>query len=227
MRLFVVIFPLIVLGAPALAEEPRIVSVVGRSMAHVEPDTASIELGVLVRGTKLASVKDETNRRIGEVMDALKSVGLADDALRTSQMNLSLKLPRESKIREEPRFEMYRQVSVHVSDLSLLGAILEKAIEAGANQIDGIRYSTSTEMKLKERLLDEAIENAKVQAERLAKGFGARLGKVIEIQSDRGGSTSELSLVISTTADPFGGETFRPGRIKIERSVSVDFDLDD
>jgi len=226
MRYFVVFF-LLVLATPVLSQEPRTVSVVGRGSARVEPDTASSELGVRVRGTDLAAVKEETNRRIGGIIQALKSLGLNDDALSTSQIDLSLEMPRQSGKQEAPRFEMYRQVRVQVTDLSLLGSILEAAIDAGSNEIRGIRYSTSKEKELKERLLGEAIKHAKAQAERLAGGFGAKLGKVIRIQSDRGGALSSVSLVVSTTSDPFGGEEYRPGEIDVERSVSVVFELVD
>ncbi|MEL6106971.1 MAG: SIMPL domain-containing protein [Planctomycetota bacterium] len=218
---------LVVMAVPTFGQGTRTVSVEGRSVSQVEPDTASTELGVLLRGPDLAAVKEETNRRIAAVMKTLKLLGLDDEALRTSQIDLSVKLPRGSKTQLGPQFELYRQVSVEVDDLSLLGTILEKAIDAGSNQISGVRYSTSKEPDLKEKLLSEAIEKAKAQAERLAKGFGAKLGRVVSIQSDRGGSAAKLSLIISSTADPFDGGEYRPGPIEIERSVSVVFELVD
>ncbi len=227
MKYIAVVLSLVAFAAPASTQEPRTVSVEGRSSTQVDPDVASTELGVLVRGANLEDVKNQTNQRIGTIFKELRSLGLEEDALRMSQIDLSLESPSDIAKEQVTRFEMYRQIRVDVTDLELLGAILDKAINAGSNQISGIYYGSSKEKEIKDKLLAEAIENAKAQAEQLAKGFGARLGKVVRIQSDRGGATANLSLVISTTSNPFGGETYKPGRIEIERSVSVVFELVD
>jgi len=114
------------------AQEHRTVSVSGMSKTLVEPDIASMEFGVLVRGADLSSVKEESNRKIGAIVKALKHFPLEEDAIRTSQVDLSVNIRRESGAEEVPMYEMYRQVNIRLDDLSLLGAVIDGCIGAGA-----------------------------------------------------------------------------------------------
>lgn len=209
---------------PALAET-RTVSVFGRSTTDVVPDVATIDFGVVTQGRELTKVKEATNQSISNIRQSLRKLGIPEKAVSTSQIELTVRSQSKSKD-EGMRFEMYRQVRVRLEDLSMLGKVIDGAIAAGCNRIRGIRYSSSQADQIMKKLLQEAIADAKEQAEQLAEGFNTRLGSVVSIRSDRGGgSIDDLSLVISTKSDPFDGESYRPGVMEFERSVSAVFEL--
>ena len=89
--------------------------------------------------------------------------------------------------------------------------------------MEEIELSSSKEREIRDKTLGQAIENAKQQAARLAEGFGAKVGKVLTIETGEG----TFGALYSMSAPTFGEATFQPGRISIESELSVVFELTD
>jgi uncharacterized protein YggE len=78
-------------------------------------------------------------------------------------------------------------VQARVEDLQSIGAILDAAIEAGGNRIDGINFEISDSAQVMREAREAAWQDALQKAEQLAELAGAELGEVLNINaSDQG-----------------------------------------
>ena len=67
-----------------------------------------------------------------------------------------------------------RQVEIELHDLERLGTLLERAVSAGANQVGGARLDSSRRKELEREALALAVEDARLDAEALARASGTQ-----------------------------------------------------
>src|ERR1700687_5706940 len=72
-------------------------------------------------------------------------------------------------------------VRVTVRQIDQVGAVLDAAVAAGANQIYGITFGLNDSEPLLAQARDKAILNAKAKAEAMAKTAGIKLVKIVNI----------------------------------------------
>ncbi len=207
----------------ASAEERRTVSVNGHGETQVEPDIATVEMGTFIFEADLLKGKQEADAKIASLLGTFKTLGVASEDIRTTQLYVK---PKYKDIEDQWQFvgyEITRSITVTLRDLTKLNELLDKSIKAGANRLEEIELSSSKEREIRDTTLGQAIENAKQHAARLAEGFGAKVGKVLTIET--GGGT--FGAVYSMSAPAFGEATFQPGRIRIESELNVVFEITD
>jgi len=215
-----------VLAASSLAaEDRRTVSVGGHGELEVEPDVATVSMGIFVFDADLAKAKREADGKIAALLETFGKMGIEPGDIRTTKLYVNPKYKDVDDKWQFVGYEITRSVTVTLRKMKELNDLLDKSIEAGANRLKEVHLSSSREKELKEEALALAMANAKQNAERLASGFGAKVGKVVSIEM--GGRDPFGTVMYSMSAPAFGRATFQPGRIKIDNDVHAVFELTD
>ncbi|MFN7842158.1 MAG: SIMPL domain-containing protein [Pirellula sp.] len=211
----------VTLMLPAFAQSQRTVSVTGNAETEVMPDIAVIRLAIETVDASIANAKSKTDAAVVEFSKTLQQLGLKSENIIRSSLRIGKQYPDDEDYSKFV-FNATRTISIK-AEVSEVAKILDKAIATGVNEVEGIEYAISDDSKIRQKLLGEAIENAKEQAGFLAKAFDAKLGKVQRITSDRfGGST--LSLLMRAPVEA-NDTAYTPDPIKVSRSVDVVFEL--
>jgi uncharacterized protein len=113
-------------------------------------------------------------------------------------------------------------VTVEVNSDNLAGVVIDKAVEAGATNVNGVTFFVSEENqeKLRDNLLAEASKNAKHKAEIVAEALGV---EITGVQSANIYDTSFPVFYREAYADK--GIVLPPGEQTINSNVSVAFTL--
>lgn len=175
----------LVAAMPAHSEEtkmPRVISLSGHGEVRQVPDSAYVISGVLSQGTTAAEALAANTTAMNTLFAALKEAGIADKDVQTSNF---LVQPRynfqENKAPELVGYDVSNNVTVRIRKLGDLGLLLDKLVQAGSNQINGIGFEVSEPMAA----LDEARKLATADATRKAKiyaeALGVALGPVMSI----------------------------------------------
>lgn len=181
------------LAAPAHAQEPAraTLTVVGEGEAAAAPDMATFSTGVVASGKTAEEALAANSKTMGELIAALKALGIEDRDIATSNFSISPHYSQPSQnSREAPRlvgFEVRNTVSVKVRDLARLGPLLDRMVQAGANQAGGLRFGLADSSALEEQARIAAVKDAQAQAKTLAEAAGMRLLRVRRIAPERGG----------------------------------------
>jgi uncharacterized protein len=179
-----------ILAAPAMAEElksPRVLSVAGHGEVRAAPTMATVSLGVFKNAMTAKDALAANTEAMTALFAALRAAGIADADMQTSNFSVS---PRyDYRTDNQPvanGFDVSNNVTVVVRKLDLLGGILDAAVTAGANQINGVTFS----IEKPEAAMDEARKLAVADARRKAEVYGqasrVTLGDVLSISE--GGS---------------------------------------
>jgi len=189
------------------------ISVSGSGEAKGKPDIARANLGVEVRAATVEQASAEANSRMAAVMNALKQAGIAQGDLRTHNYSINFeqepvhpptpmpepargkeKLSAESAasapaVAQAPRgfYRVSNMVEVTIRDLTQVGQILERATEAGANNVWGISFELEDPYTLRAQARAQAVERAKHSAAELARLSGVELGPVVAVSENEGG----------------------------------------
>lgn len=192
----------------------RTITVVGRGEVSVKPDVAHTNVGVEITSPTVAAAITEARSRMNAVLDALKKLGIADKDIQTSNFSISFERQQQPQPMMETApggtvtntvagvYHVSNMVSVTIRDLDKVGAVLDAAIEAGANNIWGVNFSLDNTNAPEAQAREQAITDAKARAEALAKLTGVTVGDVMAISEVVSGGPVP---VFSAAKEGFGG----------------------
>ena len=179
--------------APAAAATPvpgggaaRTVSVGGEGTVTVQPDLAHVVIGVVTTDADLARAQGENASRMAALLDRLKALGIEEKDLQTVGYNISPQHGRNGG--QVTGYAVSNAVRATVRDRGRLGATLDAASAAGANQVQGISFDLANKDDALRRAREAAVADARVKAEQYARLVGAQLGVPVAIteQSNSG-----------------------------------------
>lgn len=161
------------------------VTVSGSGEVRVAPDEAVVRVGVLAEHEDAAETQDRANRIARGILDGVSELGVPEEAVQTSRLVLSpvYEQPRPQQRPAEPRIVAYRAtnvVSVRLEDLTRIGPVIDAAIEAGANRVEGVDFRLRDDREARETALTRAVEEARGKAATIAAALGVELGPVLE-----------------------------------------------
>jgi uncharacterized protein YggE len=81
-------------------------------------------------------------------------------------------------------YRVVNSVSITVTDIARLGAILDRVVSLGSNKIGGISFSIAETEKLTDAARKKAMADARRKAEIYAGEAGAELGEVMSISEN-------------------------------------------
>jgi uncharacterized protein YggE len=205
----------------ASADAPGI-SVVGRGIVNASPDVALVDLGVEVVNTDANEAFGENTTRMNAVMDVLEEMDVQEQDIQTIHYSMWIEqvYDRDGQPTGETRYHVIHQVRVRVRDLDATGELMQKVLEAGANNVGGMTFSVADSEALQKDAREKALANAKAKAEQLASSLGVQLGpprQVIEL----GGQFMPVPMYVVEGVGGGGGVPVSGG----EFSVAVDIQL--
>jgi hypothetical protein len=114
-------------------------------------------------------------------------------------------------------------VRVTISDVSRAAAVVEAAVQAGANQMYGIQFSLSSPGEYDTQVREAAVANARERANGLARAAGRGLGDAVEITEIIGGGPGPA---FESRAMGLGGGPVQPGGVEYSARVQATFELE-
>jgi uncharacterized protein YggE len=232
-RLFLVPAALALLSSTALAEEarPRTVSVSGSGEVSAEPDLARVTLGIEARRPTLAEARAEVTATVDRVLKLTRDLRIDPKLVNATRVQVQPEYNWNPKDRKRTLlgYIVSRQVQVELRDLEQLGLLLERAIDAGANQVGDPMLDSSRRKELEREAMTKAVEDARLNAETLARAAGAKLGSIRTLNGGASGPPIPMYRVHAAMADsaaPAPPEaTYVAGEMKFNANASVEYDL--
>ncbi|MDP9367776.1 MAG: SIMPL domain-containing protein [Chloroflexota bacterium] len=162
-------------------QEPSSLSVGGHGSVRLEPDAASIVLGVDIIDTTLSGAQAQATERMNDILEAVTKAGIAEEDVQT--VNYSVNLVRDYDNEGRPtqviEYQVSNQVSIKVRDLDRLGTLLDAVVTAGANNVYGISFVVDDPSEAASQARRLAVQDARAKAEEMAAEVGMRVGRVL------------------------------------------------
>ncbi len=112
-----------------------------------------------------------------------------------------------------------------VRDISRLGALIDKAVDAGANAIYGIAYGENDPSALLDKARPLAVADAKRKAEIYAKAGGAAVGRLMELSEQIGAQPAQFAKRAYVQNAGAAPTPIEAGQDRLTVTVSARFEL--
>ena len=161
------------------------VSVTGDSIVQAQPDTAILTISVVTQGRTALGAQQENANRSDAVVRALKSAAGAGAEIKTSGYSLQpMRVYKEGQPPTINGYEARNSVTVIMSDLTKVGAVIDASAQAGSNDVAGISFTLRKDRPARDQALAEATREALSKAQVLATALGGRLVRIVEVQEE-------------------------------------------
>ena len=215
-------------AGPALADPedgmPPTIAVSGVGVVDVPPDRVEITFGVTTNAAAAPDALSENTARCEKVAAVLRDLGMGKDEVRTNQFSIS---PMHGRGYEGPitGYSVSNTLTVRTAKIDMAGTIVQRAVEAGANQFHGLSFTLS-EPKGRAEAIDRATRSARADAEAVARAAGVRLGAVrrLTVDGSTPGPRPMFRMAASAAMSPAAPE-FAPGDVAVSATVTIEFDI--
>ena len=208
------------------SEEMHVIQLSGSGELTLVPDTASITLGVNVRGDELSALQTATDSAVSNILARLRALGIEDKNLAATYIRISPRY-RYDKAQQQSvanGYEVSRDINVTVHDLTLLSQVMSEASSAGINIVSPPQLSSSKREETYLKALDLAVHQATQRAQVLADAANVDLGPVIRMRTQQQSYRPERTPMVMRAMAPDSPEaTYQPGELVISASVDIDF----
>ena len=211
------------------AAETRI-AVNGTGETRVSADTAVISLGVSARDRDVLQAQQKVNEAIAKIRQALLDNGVEEKNINTDYMSIYAIYDYNEDVEKVQAYNASTTLAVKVTDMEIVGKVIDEAFAAGANTLTGISFSASDTDKARDESLKAAVAEARAKAEVLAEASGMKItgietiseGNVISYDNTVGNFSAKLAGA-EAAMDTGYGTMVQAAKLIVSATVTISF----
>lgn len=212
-------------------EQPPAVTVTATGQVEREPDRAVVQLAVEREAPTAEEAMGAASAAMEQVLAAVRGEGIPGERSRTTGLQLRPVYRHDrDRPQEQPRivgYSAYNAVRVTVDELVRTGQVIDAALGAGANRVDGVFFELRDAAAARAAALEDAVARARSEAETLAAALGHRLGPVLDVRTTaepiRPLAVPMARMDVEVAAAP---PPVEPGLLDVRADVIIVFRLD-
>ncbi len=222
-------------STPPIEAPPRpapAIVVQGTAEVRVEPDVATVRLGIVAQGPTAQAAQERANRAAAAILAAVHALGVPASRVQTSGLSLSPLYPENPRQPDqEPKIIGYQATDVVAVRLDSVdsnvavgevGKVIDAGLQAGANRVDGVDFGLRDEGPAQARALAGAVAQARRKAEAIAGALDAHLGEVLAAEEGGGEVTPRFAAQSFLAAKVAGAATpVAAGEIAVSATVTL------
>jgi len=194
----------------------RSVTTAGHGVVTVVPDEATIDAGVRSAAATAAQALSDNAAAMTRVIAAVKQVGVK--SIQTQEVSLY----PQTNARGHVTGYVAQNTVTATGSIANAGRLIDAAVGAGANTVDGPTLGVSVQSALYRLALQRAVDDAKAKAKALAKAGGFGVGRIITVSEQ---STETPITFAATAAGKAPATPVEAGTQDVTADVQVTFAL--
>lgn len=200
----------------------------GEAIVKVKPDRAEVSISVVTLSPSAQEAASGNAAQTSQVLDAVKKTIESAGEIKTTAYAIS---PQYQYTNGRPPkltgYQASNTVLVIVNNLSLLGKVIDTAINGGANTINTISFGLKDDNPARTQALAEATLKARSSAEAIAKALNVKAGGVFQAETSEPPGFRPLrqfvpNQAMASAASPTPIES---GELDIRASVTVTLEI--
>lgn len=215
-----------------IAETAPVVTLNVTETVEAAPDIATVGTGVQTRAPTAAQAMRDNAGKMTSLVAALTKAGIDKKDIQTSGINLNAQYDYSNRdgTQSEPRFlgyEASNQLTVKLRDIKQVGALLDKMVAAGANNISGPSFSIDDPSPMLTQARGTALKSAKSQADFYAQAAGYRQARLLSIsESNSGGQPPRPMMAAERFKADAASTPVEPGQVSSAVTLTVQYALE-
>lgn len=216
------------------APAPRSISVTGTAEIKTAPDELTVTVGADAFAAEPDAAREASSKTMHALLDVARANKVDPKDVCTEGMSLQVRYDSYEK-HHVSGYDAHNTLVLVLHDSEQVERVLTELGKAGANRIDGVAYGSTRVVELRKEARLTAVAAARDKAQAMAAALGQKVGhplRVDEEPQDPSGyrGLNAYSLGNASTANETRatvGETMATGKIRVQSSVAVTFELVD
>ena len=228
-KLFAILLALALTCVASCALADTKITVSGSGNTQVPADTAIVTLGISARDKDVLKAQQKANETIAAIRAVLAENGVAPEDINTGYLNIYAIYDYSSDMEEISAYNANSTLAIRLSDMTVVGQVIDLAFGAGANMLNGIEFSASDTDEARASALKEAVRDARAKAEILAEAAGLKITG-IEVISEGATYSYDSGLnnfrkEVAAAEDAASGSTtvVQAAKLQVSATVTVSF----
>ena len=201
------------------------ITVTGEGVVDGVPDVATLSLGVTTMGDTAAAAMAANSASLSAVMARLTAAGIGERDMQTTNLSINPNWTGydNGQAQRITGYTASNQLTVRIRALDTLGAVLDAAIQDGANTLNGLTFGLSEPRPAMDEARRAAVADARARATLLVESAGAQLGRIVSITE--GGGYSQPAPMFRQSADSMGAVPVAAGEVATTATVTMVFEI--
>lgn len=215
----------------AFAQETRTISVDGTSVIKAMPDRATVNISIESTAKDAKEASAQNAIVMNKIQKDIMALAITKDNIKTTNYNLYPLYNRKDNGRQEiTGYSVSNQITVTVDNIDIVGNVIDTAINAGANSVNSVEFSLKDPQSYKDKVLVQAINDAKRKADIIAKTLGKNVVNVVSVNSNNSYIEARTfnSMMYAKAADSAAVGASSPiqaGDISVKANISIVFEI--
>lgn len=206
----------------ASAQEPPapaqgFVTITGEGVSTVIPELALVRLSVVTESASARKAFEESAMRVAVVVERMVSAGVPQSQIKTERFQVA-----PARKGEGATFQVKHVLSARVRGLTRLGELLERAGQAGANEVSGPEFPVDEAAPAIKEARQRAAKDAEDKARAYAQTLGIRLGRIVSVNEGDGRTRVDRP----QGEDQAGALPIEIGRNEVRARVTVVWEIE-
>ena len=206
----------------AQAPMARRIQAVGTASITIQPDQVRISVGVTTTAATAQDAAAQNSTQVAAVIKAVTALVGSKGSIKTTSYSISPVYRTTNGQSQLAGSSANNTIQVSVNDLTIIGQVIDTAVQAGATNDGSPQFTLQDPEPVRQQALAAAAKQARSDANAIASGLGASVGRVIDAQE--GASYTPLRDT-NVTAGAAPTTPIQPGALEISATVTITAEL--
>lgn len=208
--------------AEASAPTPATITVTGTGQLNLPPTEANVVLGTQVQAGSAETALSEEGTRMNRILAALARVPVPRSDIETQGYSIE---PDQNQSGNVTGFTVNDTLSITLTKPSLVALVLDRAVAAGANQVQGVNFTGPGSSDGERRAEALALSNAHAQAMAAAAHLGMTVGAVRSVNLEPSSGPAVMMGAFYHAALTAAPAIVPPSSVTVSSTVDVTYAL--
>lgn len=194
------------------------------------PDMATVTLGVTATAATASAASQAEAQKMAATLSALKARGIEARDIQTSGLSLNARYEfPQNQPRKLMGYEASNRVTIVVRDIARTGAVIDAAVAAGANGIDGVSFSLANPKPLQDEARRKAVAALTDKAQLYAGATGLRIQRLVNLTEGSEGPSQPMPMFKAVAARSMAMDSaptpVEGGEVEVRVTVAATYEL--
>lgn len=212
---------------PPHPPEPPSLIVTGQALIEAEADQVELSLSVVTEAKESSVAAEDNNRKAAQIHEALRAAGLEAGEISTGRFTVQPIYTGDNR-RRISGFRVQNSIDIRSPQIALAGDFIQQALNAGANNVENVRFTLSNRDSARATAIRDAVRKARAEATAAAAAAGVQISGVRRItinqhfDQPRPYQRMELAMAGRDSAEP---PPLVAGSVPVEANVTIEFNI--
>lgn len=206
-----------------LTEKENVIKVTGEGEIAVQPDSASVNLGVITEDKELIAAQQQNSKLTTNVINSLLSLSINQTDIQTFDYRIESDYDYIEGKQVFRGYKVTHILKVKIKELSKIGTVVDQAVQNGVNYVSNVEFTSRNKDSYYQQALALALNKAIEKAKTIAGALKVTLVPVPILVIEGGNAVQPLHYQPEMLVKAVSSAQFEPGQIQVKANILAEF----